>query len=264
MKMARALNNFTMPWDMKKGGSKCGGSMVKLGQITSLKTDVGTAYWAPKTVSTWRIALLLFLNFLCACSEDGLKETLPYYNTPNFTPIFLDDSTLLTKIIPHQIADFSFKDQNNLTISSRQIEGKIHVANFFFTSCGSICPVMTNHMKMIDSAFKGDENLILISYSVTPWIDNTKVLKNYAMSNQIKNPNWHFLTGSKSDIYRLARQSYFAEEDLGFTKDSTNFLHTEHFLLIDKTKRIRGIYNGTLALEINQLIKDIEILQREN
>ena len=104
---------------------------------------------------------------------------------------------------------------------------------------------------------------MLLSYSVTPWLDSVKILNDYAKRYKVTNPNWHFLTGSKSEIYTLARQSYFAEEDLGFTKDSTNFLHTEHFLLIDKNKRIRGIYNGTLELEINQLIKDIAILRKE-
>ncbi len=152
---------------------------------------------------------------------------------------------------------------SHLKIKIINVGGKIHVADFFFTSCSSICPVMTNHMKKIDSVYKDDQNIVLLSYSVTPWLDNVKVLKDYAERYHVKNPNWHFLTGSKAEIYTLARQSYFADEDLGFTKDSTNFLHTEHFLLIDKNKRIRGIYNGTLELEIDQLIKDIAILKKE-
>lgn len=109
----------------------------------------------------------------------------------------------------------------------------------------------------------GLKNLVFLSFSVTPWIDNPNKLKKYKQDNEIKNPNWHFLTGTKGAIYKLARQSYFAEEDIGFSKDSTEFLHTEHFILVDKTKRIRGIYNGTLALEMQQLIDDIKILEIE-
>lgn len=219
-------------------------------------------YWEQKTASTWQIALLLSLSlFLFSCKEN--VERLPYYNTPDFSPQFVTNIDSVDQKIPHQIADFSFTDQHGKTITEHDIEGKIHVADFFFTSCGSICPIMTKHMKKIDSVYAGDSALKLLSYSVTPWIDRVDVLKNYADRAKITNPNWHLLTGSKAEIYKLARQSYFAEEDMGFTKDSTNFLHTEHFLLIDKQKRIRGIYNGTLELEIDQLIKDVSILKQE-
>jgi protein SCO1 len=137
------------------------------------------------------------------------------------------------------------------------------VANFIFTSCGSICPVMTQHIKLVQEKFGNNPTVVILSYSVTPWIDNVARLKKYADCNEITSPNWHFLTGKKSEIYTLARQSYFAEEDLGFTKDSTEFLHTEHVLLIDRSKRIRGIYNGTLQLEIEQMNKDIAELLKE-
>ncbi len=101
---------------------------------------------------------------------------------------------------------------------------------------------------------------VLLSYSVTPWIDKPYILKKYKERNDINNKNWNFLTGSKEDIYKLARQSYFAEEDIGFNKDSTEFLHTEHFILVDKSKRIRGIYNGALTLEMQLLIDDFKTL----
>jgi protein SCO1/2 len=108
------------------------------------------------------------------------------------------------------------------------------------------------------------KDLVFLSFSVTPWIDKPSILKKYKIKNGIQHPNWHFLTGSKGAIYKLARQSYFAEEDIGFSKDSSEFLHTEHFLLIDKNKRIRGIYNGTLSLEMQNLIADIKTLQAQN
>ena len=101
-----------------------------------------------------------------------------------------------------------------------------------------------------------------LSFSVTPWIDNSKKLLDYVNFYAIKTDNWHFLTGKKSEIYNLARKSYFAEEDFGFTKDSTEFLHTEHFILVDQNQKIRGIYNGTLSLEAEQLIKDINALKK--
>lgn len=117
--------------------------------------------------------------------------------------------------------------------------------------------------QLID-AYQQNPEVVLLSYSVTPWIDDVQNLKNYTIVKKINNPNWHFLTGDKNTIYDLARKSYFAEEDLGFSKDSTEFLHTEHMLLIDKHQRIRGIYNGTLTLEVQQMVKDIQLLLKED
>ncbi len=200
---------------------------------------------------------------LVSCSN-GIKESpLPYYNTPDFNPEFIANTKNIDKSIPHTIANFSFTDQHGKAVTQKDIEGKIHVANFMFTSCGSICPEITKNLKLVQKAFKNDSDVVILSYSVTPWIDSVNRLKTYALKNQITSPNWHLLTGDKGDIYKLARKSYYAEEDLGFTKDSTQFLHTEHILLVDKTKRIRGIYNGTLPLEMEQLIKDIRKLQKE-
>jgi len=122
---------------------------------------------------------------------------------------------------------------------------------------------MTKNFKIVSDSLATNEEIVLLSYSVTPWIDSPFVLKNYKSDNQIKNKNWHFLTGSKSALYSLARQSYFAEEELGYTKDSTEFLHTEHFILVDKEKRIRGVYNGTLRVEMTQLLEDIHLLLGE-
>ncbi len=198
---------------------------------------------------------------MCCTDNQSDDTTLPYYNEPNFTPVFIENLATVPSKIPHTISDFSFLNQDSLSISQKNIDGKIHVANFIFTSCGSICPTMTKNMKTVSDSFKND--VVFLSYSVTPWIDKPSVLKKFKAKNKIENPYWHFLTGSKSAIYQLARKAYFAEEDLGFSKDSTEFLHTEHFILVDKTKRIRGIYNGTLALEMQQLIEDIKTLKRE-
>jgi protein SCO1/2 len=188
---------------------------------------------------------------------------LPYYNEPDFTPLFINNKQAVKDSITHTIGNFSFLNQDSTLVTQQVIEGKIHVANFVFTTCGSICPVMTKNMKIVNDTLANDPNIVFLSYSVTPWIDKPYKLKKYMAINEITNKNWQFLTGNKADIYKLARQSYFAEEDIGFSKDSTEFLHTEHFILVDKTKRIRGIYNGTLSLEMQQLVADIKNLQNK-
>lgn len=206
--------------------------------------------------------LLLVCLLLTGVACSSTIEKLPFYNTPDFTPEFISPDEAKTKI-NHQIADFSFTNQYAKKITQADIEGKVHVANFIFTSCGSICPVMTRNLKTVDAAFANNSKVVLLSYSVTPWIDSVPRLQMFAKNYKITNPNWHLLTGNKAVIYDLARKSYFAEESLGYTKDSTEFLHTEHMLLIDKNKKIRGIYNGTLQLEMKNLIRDISILLRE-
>lgn len=210
-----------------------------------------------------KISFFIVFSLFFGCKPKVEQLPLPYYNTPDFTPQFLSTKDDIDAKINHKIKNFSFINQNGENITQQNIENKIHVANFIFTSCGSICPVMIKHMKLVDSAFYNAKDLVILSYSVTPWIDDVERLKKYTARNKINGDNWFFLTGSKAKIYDLARESYFAEENLGFTKDSSDFLHTEHMLLVDKNKRIRGIYNGTLQLETEQLIKDIKTLQKE-
>ena len=212
--------------------------------------------------------VLLFLTVLrnlsiaflvVSCFSSPVSE-LPYYNTPDFTPLFLTEKQA-AETVRHTIPDFKFLDQHEKVFSAKTLDNKVHVANFIFTTCSGICPNMTSNMKIAEKAFFNDSLVKILSFSVTPWIDDAKKLLDYAEFYQIKSNNWHFLTGEKSKIYDLARKSYFAEEDFGFTKDSTDFLHTEHFILVDQNKKIRGIYNGTLQLEVEQLVKDIAVLK---
>ena len=223
--------------------------------------------WEQKTVSMFRTVFsnngLVLLLLLTACSGKQDINRLPYYNTPDFTPVFVASAGEANKKITHTISPFAFTDQHGKPVTDTDIEGKVHVAGFLFTSCGSICPVMTKNLQEVQQEFENNPDVVILSYSVTPWIDNVERLQQYAVNNHITAPNWHLLTGDKGEIYSLARRSYFAEEDLGFTRDSTEFLHTEHILLVDRSKRIRGIYNGTLELEIRQLIKDIQHLLNE-
>ncbi len=226
------------------------------------------AYWELKIVSMSATAFLsnkclLLLFLLSACKGKQSGEVLPYYNTPDFTPVFLKDAHSAEKRIDHVIAPFAFRDQDGELITDKSVAGKIHIAGFMFTSCAGICPAITKNLIRLSEQFENDTQVVILSYSVTPWMDNEERLKAYKNAYGINNPNWHFLTGDKAEIYTLARKSYFAEEDLGYTKDSTEFLHTEHLILVDTSGRIRGIYNGTLALDITQLIQDIIMLRRK-
>ena len=223
------------------------------------------AYWEQKIVKMYQIVFLLLSSFLIFSCNEKSKDTIdmPYYNSPDFEPFFIKNKSKVSKKITHKIDSFSFLNQDSISVTQFVFENKIHVANFIFTSCGSICPIMTSNFKIVGDKFKTDTTIVMLSYSVTPWIDKPYVLKKYMKKNGITNTNWHFLTGDRASIYKLARQSYFAEENIGFSKDSTEFLHTEHVILVDKAKRIRGIYNGTLRLEMQHLVEDIKSLQGE-
>ena len=174
---------------------------------------------------------------------------LPYYNSPDFTPVFLNPEQAKDSI-DHIIDPFTVQDQYGKTLTTKDIKGKIHIANFFFAACGVICPKMMTHLKKVADTFRNDQQVVFLSYSVTPWSDSLPVLRSFSQQYGIDHPNWHLCTGKIGEIYSLARRSYFAEESLGYTKDSTEFLHTEHILLVDSTLRIRGIYNGTLQLDM--------------
>lgn len=201
----------------------------------------------------------ILLLYVVSCKQ--AEPSLPYYNSADFTPVFINHHDSVEHLITHTITPFKFTDQYNRNFGSQQCEGKIQVVNFFFTSCSSICPNLMNQLKKAVQPFAGDTNLVVLSFSVTPWIDSVHVLKQYANDQGLNQPNWHLLTGPESEIYTLARKSYFAEEEIGFNKNSTDFLHTEHVVLVDKTGRIRGIYNGSLELEMNQLAEDVQHLK---
>ena len=202
---------------------------------------------------------LLLISAVLLITGCKQQSSIPYYNKADFTPEWSEN-----KSISHSIPAFSFTDQNNTIVSEKTFTDKIYIANFFFTSCGSICPRMMQNILKVQKAFPSNENIAFISHTVTPWIDSTARLKKYAERFGLDN-RWHLVTGNKAAIYKLARQSYFAEEEPGFTKDSTEFLHTEHVLLIDENKHIRGVYNGTLELEIDRMIDDIkQLLKEEN
>ena len=197
---------------------------------------------------------------LSSCKE-AKKEQLPFYNTPDFTPLWLSLTDKQYSSL-HTIAPFSLTDQNGKTITNKNVQDKIYVANFFFTTCAGICPKMMKNLKKVQEAFQNTNGVIILSHSVLPETESVQRLASYAERFHIQS-NWHLLTGNKEEIYNIARKSYFADEETGYNKNSNDFLHTENCVLVDGTGRIRGVYNATLELEINKLIGHIKILQKE-
>ena len=162
----------------------------------------------------------------------------------------------------HTIADYRLVNQLGKESSIKNWEGKIVVANFFFTHCPSVCPKMTNNLKKVQKANVGDKNLLFVSFSVDPERDSSEQLQEFARRFNIDESNWQLLTGSKKEIYRLARKSFqvIATDGDGGEND---FIHSDQLVLIDAQKRIRGYYEGTEEKEIVQLIKDIKKLENE-
>lgn len=175
----------------------------------------------------------------------------------------LVDTTLQYVKKYHKIAPFSLTNQNGKTITQDDYKDKIYVADFFFTTCQTICPIMTEHMVEIQKELKNDPEVKLLSHSVIPEYDTPEVLKKYALKKGVDDTKWNLVTGSREDIYTLARKSYLAVEDLPGTEDDLDMVHTENFLLIDKKKQIRGYYDGTVDDDIERLLEDIEILKAE-
>lgn len=200
----------------------------------------------------------------CCCqpiTEKRNTTQLPYYHTPDFTPHWVASLASMDTI--HQLKKFVFKNQADQWVDSDSLRGKIHVANFFFTACPSLCPRTMGNMKELQRTFSSDNDVKLLSFSVLPERDSVAVLRAYAQQHQVEASKWELLTGNRKDLYETARRSYFADENLGIRKGENDFLHTENFILVDKNLRIRGIYNGTLPLEIEQLVEDIKMLKRE-
>ncbi|WP_417602459.1 SCO family protein [Owenweeksia hongkongensis] len=211
-----------------------------------------------------KLSIYIFALVLFGCGQKEKKAiteiVLPYYNEATFTPHWLaKDKDELNDF--HQIPEFSLVNQNGEIITKKTLRGKIYVTNFFFTSCPGICPKMTTNMGLIQEAFLHDDDVLLLSHSVTPDFDSVPILKEYAQKKNVESGKWHLLTGDRDQIYSLGRNSYFVEEDLGLEKDNDDFLHTENVILVDQNGYIRGIYNGLNQASMTQLIEDIQTLK---
>jgi protein SCO1/2 len=190
------------------------------------------------------------------------EKKLPVFNPADVNPKLVDESVVHIRS-NHKVSDFELINQNGETITEANYKGKIYVADFFFTRCMTICPVMTTNMGKLQEAFLNDDDVLFLSHSVTPDIDSVSVLKAYAIDKGVIDAKWNITTGDKKHIYKLARKSYFAvlEDGDGGLQD---FVHTENFILVDKKKQIRGFYDGTSAEDIERLILDIRILKNES
>ena len=206
----------------------------------------------------FRCKLIFLMLFIFISCDEVSKKQLPIHNPTYFNPKLVDKS-IRNVSNNHTIKDFNLINQNGIKVSSKDYENKIYVVDFFFTSCPSICPIMTNNMLLIQEEFIKNNDIMLLSISVTPEIDNVQVLKKYAIKKGIIDSKWNITTGSKKHIYELARKSFFAVLDKG-DGGLQDFIHTPNFILVDTNKQIRGIYDGTVEKEISRLILDINIL----
>ncbi len=209
------------------------------------------------------IVLILFSVVTISLFYSALKpqKTLPIYNPADVNPELVD-STVQYKSKYHTIADFSFVNQNGDTITQKNYEGKIYVADFFFTTCGSICPKMTTNLADVQKAVLNNPKVMLLSHTVFPEVDSIPVLKAYAIKHGVVDSKWNLVTGDKKDIYTMARKSYLAVK-LGRPDQLYDMVHTENFVLVDQKRRVRGFYDGTNKEEINRLLDDIDFLCKE-
>ena len=205
------------------------------------------------------VFLITGIIVFVSCKQSTQKQ-LPIYNPSNFNPELVDPS-LQNKTEYHTVSDFKLINQNGDTITQDDYNNKIYIADFFFTSCKTICPVMTDNIGVLQQEFINDIDVMFLSLSVTPDIDNVSVLRDYATNKGVIDSKWNVTTGNKKHIYELARKSYFAVVEQG-DGDLQDFIHTPNFILVDKEKQIRGIYNGTDDMEIQRIIEDINILKK--
>ncbi len=210
--------------------------------------------------------VFILLSILsCLPDKEGRSsrvDRLPFYQDERFTPVWMsDDDPRLDTF--HRVLDFQLLNQDGEEISNKTFDGKIYVTDFFFTTCPGICPKMTANMASLQDEFLDDNEVLFLSHSVTPDYDSVAVLKKYAEAKGVISDKWHLVTGDQLEIYTLGRKAYFVEEDLGLEMEIDDFLHTENFVLIDKNRYIRGIYNGLNKASLTQLSADIRTLKAE-
>ena len=206
------------------------------------------------------IGLFVFSVVTIALFYNALKpeKELPIFNPADVNPELVD-STVQHVGKYHTIADFSFTNQNGKTITQKDYEGKIYVADFFFTTCQTICPIMTTNMTEVQKAFSKNPKVMILSHTVTPEIDSVPVLKQYALKQNVDDSKWNMVTGDKKDIYYIARKSYLAVKT-GKPEEMYDMVHTENFVLVDTKRRVRGFYDGTKKEDVQRLIEDINWL----
>lgn len=190
------------------------------------------------------------------------NDALPYYDSEEFTPVWRDPSSNDIDGF-HAIPDFAFMNQNGNAVTSGTYEDTIYVATFFFSTCPGICSPINERLTKVQDAFLDDDEVRILSHTITPDIDTVEVLQSYSSERGIDSKTWDLVTADRDDLYQVAKTGYFASEDLGNPEALSDFKHTENLLLIDKNRRIRGIYNGLSRNAIENLIDDIHRLKKE-
>lgn len=195
-------------------------------------------------------------------SKPSTEKILPVYNPIDVNEEMVDPE--LARIgYGHTIGNFSFLDQNGKVFTQEQVKGKVYVVEYFFTTCGTICPKMNAQMQRIQQAYKNSKKVALLCFTVNPETDTVEQLKRYAIDHEANDQQWHFLTGKQEKLYQLARTSFFVLKPAEVENqgdEGSDFIHTNNFVLVDQSGRIRGYYDGTSTKEVNQLIKDIQLL----
>jgi protein SCO1/2 len=200
--------------------------------------------------------------FFLAGSFAYASDSLPYYNSEEFTPHWLENNSPVLNDF-HRIPSFSFTDQDGKEVTEKTFENTIYVAGFFFSTCPGICPAIRTKLNKVQEKFLSDTDVKILQHSIRPNTDTVATLKKYASDNGIMSGKWHLVTGDRETIYSLAKSAYFASDDLGNIQKTDDFLHTESLLLIDQNRHIRGIYNGLNSASVSDLITDIEVLKAE-
>jgi len=206
------------------------------------------------------IGFTIFLLLFALYYNFGGNQDREIIVLPTYGPMKLTTSG---DSIPHRVSNFSFMNQFGKTVTQKNLDGCIYVADFFFTTCQSICPMMSHSLKRVQRAFSNNPGIKLLSHTVMPETDKSEILNEYAEKYKAKPGKWEFVTGNKKELYRMAREQYFIVEDTG-NGDEEDFIHTQMFVLVDRHKHIRGYYDGTDSLEVNKLIQNIKIVEREN
>lgn len=207
------------------------------------------------------LTIVLILVFFGIYYLSTPKKSLPIFTPRDVNPELVD-TTVQHIGYNHIIQDFEFTNQNGKKITQKDYENKIYVADFFFTTCPTICPKMTDNMVWLQEQIKNNPKVMLLSHSVTPDIDTPEVLKNYALEKGVIDSKWNLVTGDKKDIYYIARKSYLVVKT-GKPEELYDMVHTENFVLVDQKRRIRGFYDGTNIEEVKKLLEDINFLSKE-
>jgi len=196
---------------------------------------------------------LLLAAIVVACQPKEAEQKLPFLGRHEYTD---------TDTIYHKIADFKFVDQDSNWVSNETFDGKIYVADFFFTSCPTICPIMKTQMLRVYDSLQGNDDVLFLSHSIDPKHDSVAVLKEFAERLGVDSDRWHFITGNKDDIYKIGQTSYMVSAVDDPTQPG-GYVHSGAFILVDRQRRVRGLYDGTKEEDVNRLMKDIAILEKE-